>query len=85
MAVRILILEELLIFLKLFDSPGTYIMIMVLGLVLVPFYLSAIRHHLKNPQEYHAVSFENIFWAGLLLIIFLVVFGFVNFIRFLPA
>jgi len=85
MAVRIVLFENLAALFALLDSPGTYIMIMVFGLVLVPYYTGLVRHHLNNPQSYHTVSFEGKFWAGLLVIIFLLVYGLINFIRFLPS
>ncbi|NIO19698.1 MAG: hypothetical protein GTN76_02845 [Candidatus Aenigmarchaeota archaeon] len=72
-------------FLRLFDSPGTYIMWIVLGLVFVPFYVKSVYFQLKNPQEYYMMSFEKKFWMGLIFIIAWLVFGAVNFMRFLPA
>ncbi len=84
MAVRILILEEIYNFLKLIDSPGTYLMCIVFAMVVIPFYVRAVHDQIKNPQEYHMVSFEKTLWVGFVLIIFLLVFGVANFLRFLP-
>lgn len=87
MAVNIVLpafVKEFLDFLVSFDNPGTYIMIMVFGLVLLPFYLRNVHEHFKNPHKYYMVSFEKKFWTGLLVVTFLIVFGLVNYIRFLP-
>jgi hypothetical protein len=65
------------------DSPGTYIMLMVIGLVIIPFYVKGVYSHIKNPQDYHMTSFEEKFWLGLFIIAALILFGYLNFTRFL--
>ncbi|MEE9322912.1 MAG: hypothetical protein V3U72_00040 [Candidatus Aenigmarchaeota archaeon] len=84
MALRILILEDILNFLSMLDSPGTYIMCIVFAMIIIPFYVKGVHEHLKNPQAYYMVSFEKKLWAGFIIIIVLFIFGVVNFIRFLP-
>ncbi len=85
MAVRIAALEYLADSLKPIDTPGTYIMMMVLGMVFVPFYVKMVQAHLKNPEDYYAMSFEKKFFIGLLAIAFLIGFGLVNYLRFVQA
>jgi hypothetical protein len=79
------LLDNFFGFLSLFDSPGTYIMWIVIGLVFVPFYVKGVYTQLKNPQEYYMMSFEKKFWMGLIFITAWIVFGFANFMRFVPA
>ncbi len=77
--------ENFMNFIKPLDNPGTYLMCIVIGMVLVPFYIRGVHHHIKNPHEHHLISFETMFWLGFFLIVFLIAFGAVNFIRFLPS
>ncbi|NIP40004.1 MAG: hypothetical protein GTN39_00635 [Candidatus Aenigmarchaeota archaeon] len=79
------LIQDLFNFLRLFDTPGTYIMWIVIGMVFVPFYVKSIHNQLKNPQDYYMMSFEKKFWMGLIFIIAWIVFGVANFMRFLPA
>jgi|GEM_PF-2196661 len=79
------LIEDFFGFLMLFDTPGTYIMWIVIGMVFVPFYVKSVYAQLKNPQEYYMMSFEKKFWMGLIFIIAWIVFGFVNFMRFVPS
>lgn len=79
------LIQDVFNFLKLFDSPGTYLMWIVLGMVFVPFYVKSVHSQFRNPQEYYMVSFEKKFWMGLIFIIAWLVFGVANFMRFLPA
>lgn len=79
------LLDNFFGFLRLLDSPGTYIMWIVIGLIFVPFYVKNVHNQLKNPQEYYMMSFEKKFWMGLIFIIAWLVFGFVNFMRFVPS
>jgi hypothetical protein len=82
MAVRFLLLEDLLNFLSLFDNPGTYIMMIVLGMAILPFYLKSINRQLRNPEESYMVSFGGKFFTGLLFVAFLIFWGLYNFFRF---
>ena len=67
------------------DTPGVYIMIMVFGLVLVPYYLKSIHSHVTRPQEYYMVSFEKTLLIGFTLIVGLILFGLSNLLRFMPT
>ena len=87
MAVKIVLpafVKEIIDIILLLDNPGTYLMMIVFGMVLVPFYIRSVHYHIKNPQEYHMMSFEKKFWIGFFVITALLVIGAVNFIRFLP-
>ncbi|UCD03410.1 MAG: hypothetical protein JSV63_02140 [Candidatus Aenigmatarchaeota archaeon] len=73
-------------YLSFLDSPGTYILIMVIGFVLVPFGTRSIYHRYTNPHifEHKAMIRQTI--INLLVISAIILFGYLNFLRFLsPA
>ena len=87
MAVKIVLpafVKEFIDFIMMLDNPGTYIMVIVFAMVLVPFYMRGVYYHMKHPHEFHYFSFEKKFWIGFFIITILTVYGVVNFIRFLP-
>ena len=71
-------------FIRPLDNPGIYIMLMVLGLVIIPFYLKSITRHLSHPEGYYAASLEKKLLIGLVVIAGLILFGILNFLRFIP-
>ena len=64
------------------DSPGTYIMMMVLGLIILPFYIKSVNNQMKNPEDYYSVSFGKRFFIGLLMVLSLILYGLYNYLRF---
>lgn len=77
-----MILWDLFEYLEFLDNPGVYIMMMVFGLVLVPFYIKSINRHLENPEDYYAMSFEKKLIIGFVIMAFLIIYGLYNFMRF---
>jgi hypothetical protein len=71
-------------YLSFLDNPGMHIMIMVIGLVMVPFQARGIYHQYSHPHEYEAKTVVRSAAIGIAVIVFLVAFGYFNFVRFLP-
>ena len=71
-------------YLSFLDSPGTYTLIMIIGFVMAPFYVKNVYHQYANPHQYEHVSLTRKVLSGLAIILAFVLFGYVNFIRFLP-
>jgi hypothetical protein len=74
--------DKLSEFLGGIDTPGTYIMWIVIGLVLVPFYVKSVYNQFKNPAEYYMISFEKTIIMGAIFFAAWFIFGVVNFFRF---
>lgn len=75
-------LEEIV---RALDTPGIYLMMIVFGLVLVPFYLKSVYRQITNPQEYYMMSFEKTLVIGFIIIGALLLIGASNLLRFMPA
>jgi hypothetical protein len=67
------------------DTPGLYIMMIVFGLTIVPFYLKGVYRQVTNPQEYYMMSFERTLLIGFIVIAALLLVGFSNLMRFMPG
>jgi len=67
------------------DNSATYLVIMVLGLSYCPFLFRSIYQQYVNPHEYSQVALERKVVLGVVIVIALVAFGYLNFIRFLPT
>ena len=65
-------LEEII---RAIDTPGVYIMMIVFGLVFVPYYIKIVHRQVTNPQEYHMMSFEKSLIIGFIIIAGLVLIG----------
>lgn len=66
------------------DSPGTYLLWIVIGLVYIPFFSNNVYAQYANPHGYYPTPLLRRVLMGLTFIIAWLVFGFANFIRFLP-
>jgi hypothetical protein len=72
-------------YLGFLDSPGTYLIVMVIGFVIVPFSAKGIYHQYVNPHMYEHKSLLRRVVINVSIILVIVLFGYLNFIRFLPA
>ena len=69
--------------LRFLDNPGTYILIMVIGFAMVPFYSKNIYAIYANPHVYEKVSLTRKILKAAITIGAIVFFGYANFTRFL--
>jgi hypothetical protein len=65
------------------DTPGTYIIWIVIGLIYVPFLVRNIYEQYANPHGYYAVTLIRKAIMGVIFIVAWLIFGYANFIRFL--
>ncbi len=70
--------------LRFLDTPGTYVIIMVIGFAMVPFYSKEIYAIYANPHIYEKVSLTRKILKALITVGAIVFFGYANFTRFLP-
>jgi len=66
------------------DTPGTYIMWIVIGLIYVPFFTKNVYDQYANPHGYYVIPLVRKTVMGIIFITAWLVFGYANFIRFLP-
>ncbi len=69
--------------LRFLDTPGTYLMIMVIGFMIVPFFSKNIYRIYANPHEHEKVSLLRKTLKGLITIGTIIFFGYANFTRFI--
>lgn len=79
-----LFLLDVLDYLSFLDTPGIYLIWMVIGLVFVPFFSKNVYYQYANPHEYHVMPLVRKTIMGIIFITAWLVFGYANFIRFLP-
>ncbi len=65
------------------DSPGTYILWIVIGLIYVPFFVKGVYNQYANPHQYHAMPLLRKVVMGVIFITAWLVFGYANFLRFI--
>ena len=70
--------------LKFLDTPGTYVIWIVIGLIFIPFFSKNIYGQYTNPHAYHAMTIVRKSIMGTTFILAWLLFGYANFIRFLP-
>lgn len=78
-----LFFSETLGSLSFLDSPGTYILWIVVGLIYVPFFVKNVYSQYANPHGYYAISIVRKVIMGAIFISAWMIFGYANFIRFL--
>ena len=66
------------------DTPGTYILWIVIGLIYIPFFVRNVHEQYANPHGYYTIPLVRKTIMGLIFITAWLVFGYANFIRFLP-
>ena len=71
--------------LKQYDTPGTYILWIVIGLIYVPFFVKSVYNQYANPHAYHTMPLLRKAVMGTIFIIAWLVLGYANFIRFIPV
>ncbi|MCD6496636.1 MAG: hypothetical protein J7K54_05170 [Candidatus Aenigmarchaeota archaeon] len=64
------------------DSPGTYIMLMVIGFVQIPFYARSLYYQYSHPHEYEESSLLRSLVIYTAIILAFVLTGYINFLRF---
>jgi hypothetical protein len=74
-------LQEVLGFM---DSPGTYLLWTVVGLIYIPFFVKSVYEQYANPHGYYAIPLVRKSIMGTVFIGAWLLFGYANFIRFLP-
>ena len=67
------------------DNAFTYLVVMILGFALCPVLFKSIYYQYAHPHEYYHVPLMKKALTGTLFIAVLIAFGYLNFIRFLPA
>lgn len=67
------------------DSPVTYLIIMVIDLAFVPVLANSVYRQYAHPNEYFQMPLMRKVVMGVTFIVALFVFGYANFLRFLPA
>ncbi len=70
--------------LSFLDSPGTYTLWIVIGLIYVPFFTNNVYNQYANPHGYYSLSLVRKVIMGITFISAWLIFGFANFVRFLP-
>ncbi len=70
--------------LRFMDNPGTYILVMVIGFIYVPFLSKSVYHQYANPHGHYNISLVRKTVMGVTFIAAWVLFGYANFLRFLP-
>jgi hypothetical protein len=66
------------------DGPVTYIVIMVIDLAFVPLFARSVYAQYAHPHEYYHMPLMRKVLMGATFIIALFIFGYANFLRFLP-
>ena len=66
------------------DTPGTYLVIMVTGFVFVPFFVKDVYYQYANPHGHYSMPVYRKAVMGIIFIAAWILFGYANFIRFLP-
>lgn len=69
--------------LSFMDNPGTYIVIMVIGFIFVPFSTKSLYHQYANPHVYEHSHLVTRAVKHLGMISAIILFGYANFLRFL--
>jgi hypothetical protein len=69
--------------LRFLDTPGTYMLIMVIGFMMVPFFTKNIYRIYVNPHEHERVSLTGKILKGVITIGAIIFFGYANFTRFI--
>jgi hypothetical protein len=78
-----LFIAEILEPVRFLDSPGTYVLVMVVGLIFVPFLSKSIYYQYAHPHEYHSMPLVRKAVMSALFVGSILLFGYANFIRFL--
>jgi hypothetical protein len=70
--------------LKFLDSPGTYLLWIVGGLIMIPFFVKSIYYQYANPHAYHPMPLVRKAVMGTIFITAWLLLGYANFLRFVP-
>jgi len=65
------------------DTPGTYILWMVIGIIFIPFFARSVYGQYANPHGYYGGSLKWKIIKGAVFITAWLVFGYANFMRFI--
>ena len=71
-------------FFSFLDTPGTYIIWTVVGIVMIPLFSKSIYYQYANPHDHYSMPLMR---KAVMTVIFLtawLVFGYANIIRFIP-
>lgn len=66
------------------DNPGTYLFILVMGIVMIPLFIKSVYKVYSNPNEYEHVSLSRKILKGAITIGAIIFFAYANFLRFVP-
>jgi hypothetical protein len=65
------------------DTPGTYILWIVVGLVLIPFFTKSLYYQYANPHGYYSMSLQRKLAMSAVFVSAWLAFGYANLLRFL--
>jgi len=65
------------------DTPGTYILWMVIGFIYIPFFSNSVYNQYANPHGYYSIPLTRKIIMGLIFITAWIVFGYANLRRFI--
>ena len=65
------------------DAPGTYIVWMVIGFMMVPFYVKSVYYQFANPHGHYSMPLMRKVIMGAIFLTAWAVLGYANLARFL--